>query len=294
MTDATTPKIIAPPEPEAPDHAVARPGKTTHAVVRIRELDALRGIAALLVVLFHFTMFRPQAEYGFKYGVTGVDLFFMISGYVIFLTINRVRDWRDFIVSRVARLYPAYWTAVLLTTLLLYVFDRPHFFPKATLANLTMLQNFVGTGDLDGAYWTLAVELIFYGLMLLLFVSGQLRTVESWGAVFLSILLGFHLAGPVYFSADYNLMKEYLPFVSHAPLFVSGILFYNLQHRPANWLRHAAIGGCFVFTCYLHDKGGTAMGSISAREHYLILAVYVAIFYLFIGSKLAFLVNRYT
>ena len=47
---------------------------------RYKELDALRGIAALVVVLFHLTMEREQAKLGFELGVTGVDLFFIISG----------------------------------------------------------------------------------------------------------------------------------------------------------------------------------------------------------------------
>lgn len=53
---------------------------------RYTELDALRGIAALMVVFFHFTMDRPQGQMGFKLGVTGVDLFFIISGFVIFMS----------------------------------------------------------------------------------------------------------------------------------------------------------------------------------------------------------------
>lgn len=267
---------------------------TAHGTSRIQELDALRGIAALMVVLFHFTMLRPGTPYIFRFGVTGVDLFFMISGYVIFLTINRVRDWRDFVVSRVARLYPAYWTAVLLTAGLLYLFDRPHFYPKSSLVNLTMLQNFVGVGDLDGAYWTLAVELLFYGLMLLLLVTAQLQAIEKWGTIFLGCLLVFHFTGSAYFNNLYKLIRDDLPLVSHAPLFFSGILFYNLQHRQPNGLRHLGIAGCLLFAGYLHDKGGTAMGSITAPEHYLVLLGYVVVFYLFVHQKLRFLVNRYT
>lgn len=295
MTDPTTIKTVAQPGPPATMTVAPRSGvAATNGGNRIQELDALRGIAALMVVLFHFTMFRHDMPYVFRFGVTGVDLFFMISGYVIFLTINRVQDWRDFVVSRVARLYPAYWTAVLLTAGLLYFFDRPHFYPRASVVNLTMLQNFMGVGDLDGAYWTLAVELLFYGLMLLLLVSGQLRAVETWGTLFLAVLLVVHLVGPVWFTGLYKLTLEYLPLISHAPLFFSGILFYNLQHRPPNRLRHLAIAGCLIFSGYLHDKGGTAMGAISGPEHNLVLALYVVLFYLFINKKLAFLVNKFT
>jgi peptidoglycan/LPS O-acetylase OafA/YrhL len=82
---------------------------------RFQELDALRGIAALLVVVFHFTMHRPQSELGFKYGITGVDLFFIISGFVIFMSINNVNSAKEFVVNRITRLYPTYWACVTTT-----------------------------------------------------------------------------------------------------------------------------------------------------------------------------------
>ena len=69
---------------------------------RYQELDALRGIAALFVVLFHFTLNRPEAEYGLKLGVTGVDLFFIISGFVIFMSLTNINSSKEFIVNRVS------------------------------------------------------------------------------------------------------------------------------------------------------------------------------------------------
>ena len=86
------------------------------------ELDALRGIAAFSVVLFHYTA-RYDSIYGhsnrllfkFNYGHLGVNLFFIISGFVIFMTLDRTKSVIDFVVARFSRLYPAYWTALALT-----------------------------------------------------------------------------------------------------------------------------------------------------------------------------------
>ena len=50
-------------------------------------LDALRGIAAVMVVMFHLTIASGEPNYGLHLGVTGVDLFFIISGFVIFIRI---------------------------------------------------------------------------------------------------------------------------------------------------------------------------------------------------------------
>jgi len=66
---------------------------------RLVELDALRGIAATLVMLFHYTsqyerLYGHEAAPAFTvpWGHYGVNLFFMISGYVIFMTLHRIRQ----------------------------------------------------------------------------------------------------------------------------------------------------------------------------------------------------------
>jgi peptidoglycan/LPS O-acetylase OafA/YrhL len=71
---------------------------------RIQELDALRGLAAICVVLFHKTMGSPHSNMFLKLGVTGVDLFFMISGFVILMTLKKVKTSKQFIIGRISRL----------------------------------------------------------------------------------------------------------------------------------------------------------------------------------------------
>ena len=117
----------------------------------------MRGIAALMVVFFHFTVDRPEAQLGFKLGITGVDLFFIISGFVIFLTISGTKHWKDFVVSRFSRLYPAYWTAVLLATLSISLVN--YFSGESSggllhqaLGNLTMFNYYMTIPNLDGSY----------------------------------------------------------------------------------------------------------------------------------------------
>src|SRR5688572_13967921 len=92
--------------------------------MRYKELDSLRGIAALCVVLFHFTFgydnglkILEEGKFYFTYGYLGVHLFFLISGFVILMTLEKTKSSADFFVSRFSRLYPAYWTAIILTVL---------------------------------------------------------------------------------------------------------------------------------------------------------------------------------
>ena len=170
---------------------IARPGRpeAARATSRIQGLDVLRGVAAISVVLYHYTT-NYQRVFGHSRppfaslpcGSLGVELFFIISGFVIFMTLEKTQRAGDFVWSRFSRLYPAYWPAVVLTFLVMRHAPTASWRPTAAraVANLSMLQHFAGVGDIDGVYWTLRVELCFYALMLLLFMCGQLRWAELW------------------------------------------------------------------------------------------------------------------
>ena len=151
---------------------------------RLLQLDGLRGLAALSVVLFHYTTrfdstfkHSEPLAISFPYGHLGVQLFFVISGFVIFMTLERSKSPLDFVVSRLSRLFPTYWTAVLMSWGLLALMALPGFQPTWTqvIANFSMAHELFGIDSIDGVYWSLGVELIFYVWMLLLWLTGLLR-----------------------------------------------------------------------------------------------------------------------
>jgi peptidoglycan/LPS O-acetylase OafA/YrhL len=154
---------------------------------RLAELDALRGIAASIVVLFHYTWqgvnVLPEVTlipWGLSWGHYGVELFFAISGFVIFMTLERTRTAADFFVSRFARLFPAYWFAIGLTSLGLVVLGAQSLSqpPEIALVNLSMMQSFLYLPSVDGVYWSLSVELAFYACMLALWRLNLLARIE--------------------------------------------------------------------------------------------------------------------
>ena len=126
---------------------------------RILEFDALRGLAALSVVLFHYTT-RYDAIFGrsgrlaagFPWGDYGVDLFFMLSGFVILRSLDRTTFAGDFLVGRFARLYPAYWAAAAITFAVVSLCGLPG--QEVGLGeaafNATMLQRLLGARHIDG------------------------------------------------------------------------------------------------------------------------------------------------
>ncbi|MFC4888378.1 acyltransferase family protein [Streptomyces beijiangensis] len=155
---------------------VAAPSPTT----RLRALDGLRLLAALMVAAYHYGgrggditkawgtsprhLFPSLSEW-FAYGCLGVQIFFVISGFVICMS-GWGRPLRSFFASRVARLYPAYWAAILIVTL---VFALPWVAyktvaPSELIVNFTMLQQPIGVHRVLGVCWTLWAELRFYVL----------------------------------------------------------------------------------------------------------------------------------
>src|SRR2546423_3808210 len=114
---------------------------------RLAELDALRGVPVLMVLAYHYTTRFGElfplaaAPASFPFGAYGVELFFVISGFVIFMTLDRSERPADFLPARFSRLYPAYWAAVLTTTSVLWLFNGPLPAPPASqvAVNLTLL-----------------------------------------------------------------------------------------------------------------------------------------------------------
>ena len=206
---------------------------------RLVELDALRGLAALMVVGFHYTA-RFQKLYGHPAplpfvmpdGFFGVKLFFMISGFVIFMTLERTRDYRDFLVSRFARLYPAYWAAVALTASAVTLFALP--FRGTTLStalvNLSMLQQWFDVPHVDGVYRTLTFELAFYAIMLALFSLRLLRRIEWVAGLWLCSMLGVYALERFTTVRLPPLVKTSL-LLGCANLFVAGIMFFEVHRR---------------------------------------------------------------
>ena len=262
-----------------------------HRKSRLQELDALRGLAALSVLLFHFTTNQNAKKLGwqFSYGVTGVDIFFMISGFVIFLTIHKIKRSQDFIVFRFARLYPAYWACVLLTTLFIFIYEPLNFNLVQLLANLTMFPAYFGIENIDGSYWTLLIELTFYLWILIIYASRNLKNITSIGFFFLVGIVLFHWLGPYQGFYQYAVLKVQL--LNHFPLFFSGILFYRLKFKSFSFRNLAMIFLSIIASFYLHNKGGRALETISQTEHNLIIVFYHIIFALFIYGKLKFLIR---
>lgn len=210
---------------------------------RLLALDALRGVAALGVVLFHYLPYYDKlyghsfsAPESLAFGRYGVHLFFMLSGFVIFMTLERTRSAGWFGLARAFRLLPALWAGIALTWVTVQVIgpeDRAVSLGSALL-NITLLHEYLGYPHVDGAYWSLVIEATFYLWIALLFYGlGTWQRIKLvlwiWTLVSYASVIWWRAIPD---SLDF-LLKDLL-FTRYAPLFFSGMLMYR-------WHRHGKL-----------------------------------------------------
>ncbi len=147
---------------------------------RLAFVDSLRLLAAGLVVFQHLAE-RFPAMPGADWvvlgpGVAGVVLFFLISGFVIPFSVERHFHLPTFLTRRIFRIYPLFLVAILivaiagLTGLLKqwrYLADAS---PFNWIANLLLVQDFVGEKAVLGVSWTLIIEMIWYAVFAIMFM----------------------------------------------------------------------------------------------------------------------------
>lgn len=159
-----------------------------------------------------------------RHGYLGVHLFFIISGFVIFMSAEGATP-RQFAASRMARLYPALWVAATLTAVTAWATSSSVFNVSlwTYLVNLTMVPQWFDVPYVDGSYWSLAVELQFYlliGLMLALRWSAHIeRLMMGW-----LLLCLVDLIRPIW-------RLEFWAAVNWAQYFCFGITCYLVRRR---------------------------------------------------------------
>ena len=228
--------------------------------LRLVQLDALRGIAILMVMGFHYTA-RYQAIYGhpqhldfyFPLGRYGVQLFFIISGFVIYLTLGKTKNWKDFVISRFSRLYPVYWVSVIITSGVIWTFSLPGREPSlfSMMVNMSMIQDWFSIPHVDGVYWTLSLELSFYLIMLFVFILDRLERIEviciRW-ILFILLARGCE----EYFSFQILPVIKILLILDYANLFIIGIMFYRRYVQKSHWGAIVIIFASLLLEFILH------------------------------------------
>lgn len=244
---------------------------------RIAVLDCFRGIASFAVVLHHFILW--------PYGLFGVHFFFIISGFVIFYSIEKVKSGAEFAIKRFFRLYPTYWICLLLSTIFinfLPTYSSDFIDIKQFLVNLTMVQTLLGVDSVDHSYWSLVPELFFYGFIFIIYKLKQLENIQ---------LIGFFWLIIIFLNTYFNL-EAYIPYIRllnirHGQLFFAGILFYKwYQNQHNNWTIFGVFC-CYFLSVYIYTTTYPVQYPFLSTT--IILVIIFSSFVLFIKNKLGFL-----
>jgi peptidoglycan/LPS O-acetylase OafA/YrhL len=240
---------------------------------RILELDALRAISCLNLLLFHFTYvyqnkygFQSPLGFAFPYGKYGVQLFFMLSGLVNAMTLLSKRKPGDFIAARCIRIFPSYWLMIVVNLVLFACLSMFHTSPTttSTLANASTMPRLFGYDTMEPVTWTLQIEMLFYGFLMITLMTGWIdRPLRL-----MMIAVGISFASCIYF--DWHFVHrpesvwnsrftvvENLFFMRNLPLFAMGILLNEIRSGRGKIWKHSA--GILVSALAFH--------AIDLRDH---------------------------
>jgi len=232
---------------------------------RVNEIDLLRFIAALSVVFFHYSfrgyaadsmsvMPYPMLASVSKYGYFGVELFFMISGFVILMTAAN-GSLRSFVISRIVRLYPAFWACCTITFAIIVAIGEPRYSAsiRQYLVNMTMLNAFMGVPSIDGVYWSLFVELRFYALVAVILLIGRIQQAQLFIVIWLVASVALEL---------FPIRKlRFLLITDYSAFFIAGATCFLIWQKGMSLVRATVMVVAWGMAVYLSTKSLAAFES---------------------------------
>ncbi|MET4290121.1 peptidoglycan/LPS O-acetylase OafA/YrhL [Bradyrhizobium sp. LB8.2] len=242
---------------------------------RLRSIDVLRGVAAAAVMAFHYEGMLSlewsnywsdlKAEH-FHLGLMGVELFFILSGFVILLTLEKTYDLYRFVVGRIARLYPAYIVSVLLSAAFLLSIDAAT--PLQAVVNITMLQKFVGFQNLISPYWTLTYELLFYAVMGIIFQLGFVNKIEYLSIIW---LLAAHFTRMI--NIELSAWQSFASMINFGHLFIAGMMIFRLVSGHRSLVTLSALMLAVSYSSF----GRNDWAQIPPATYFCVNAAFIAI-----------------
>lgn len=270
---------------------------------RVETIDVFRGIAILLVVMFHFTARLPAYSLNITegapppvfFGWVGVYFFFIISGYCIFMTLERSATVGVFLARRFSRIYPAFVAAVLLLFvfgLVAYIPSVPEAYFHVVAPNLfDVVTNLFFVGEIgewvDGAFWSIAVEVKFYLLVAIL--AGAIGDPDKFTRMFAIIAL---VMGPIWAVSTLftglgsgritpQSMLKFLAIAPYLSFFAVGILGRQMQNgvaglrglMAANLALSTMVLGIEAYSFENHD--GIVVAVVCALTYFLLALLFL-------------------
>lgn len=252
---------------------------------RLNELDLLRFLAAIAVVFFHYafrgyakgdmsTMPYPLLAEPAKYGYLGVELFFMISGFVILMTASS-NNLRAFFISRVVRLCPAFWVCCTITFAITLAIGQPRYSADfyQYIINMAFLSELMGVPQIDGVYWSLFVEIQFYLMISILLAFKKIEKIETYLVFWLLISATAELLA-------FEKLRSIL-ITDYAAYFIAGATFYIIWAKGITKTRVFLLAGALALANYTAIVWAELLESKYATEYNpLIVCSVIGLFFI--------------
>jgi peptidoglycan/LPS O-acetylase OafA/YrhL len=209
---------------------------------KTNNFDLLRLLAATQVVFDHYfqhlNISLTQTQQAWLYLLPGVPVFFVISGYLIPASYERNNDLTIYLKNRILRIFPGLWMCLLLT-IVVFTLTGTSFFNRQTLiwlpaqlVGLIYTPSFLasyGFGSYNGSLWTIPIELQFYLLVPVCYITLSKRKFNYFIAGLLIFFILLNIAYQLYhFDALKQKLLDY-SFVPHFYLFLTGMLLQRLK-----------------------------------------------------------------
>ena len=249
---------------------------------RVEVLDLLRLVAVFGVVLYHFGFWGPGAN-GIpaipwltpvaKYGFLGVPAFFVISGFVIAYSAEG-RTAVGFAIARFSRIYPTFVFCMTLTFLAILMWGSPHFTasPAQWFANLFIAAPALGQPYMDAAYWSLVIEVVFYGWVAVLIAVGVFpRRID----IIILVWLGISFANELTIDAP---LVEKLFASDDSGFFAVGLLIYEFYRGRRDPMLYGILAlsiGTAMFQA-VHKLVRLAPHTHGVFDHWVVAAICLA------------------
>lgn len=251
-------------------------------------LDALRGIAVILVVLYHYVPF-------FRIGWIGVDLFFVLSGFLITGNLLRGREQKDyfknFYIRRVLRIFPLYYLALVVfytsapyvfsnqkvgSTYCYYIANQAYFWTFTQ--NWLFIRKGMPTEPYLSHFWSLAIEEQFYLFWpFLVFLCRNLTALKIVLSAFFLLALGLRLC--LYFQGVSQIDSYYCNLFTRLDALSAGgfLAVWLFEKKQIPRYFHFF---CFVLllTLILYSAFCAGLNNDSALSRTLGYSVYAAFF----------------
>ncbi len=309
---------------------------------RIRILDGFRAIAVISVMLYHYysqwaplfnklSLYPYSGNYSyFRLGYLGVQLFFIISGFVIFYTLELTPTFIEFWKKRLIRLYPGLVIISFITFLVFYLFDTQNILPKShsvlnfqfsltlidpQLFNVLLSHWHLKFGYLNASFWTLWPEVKFYLLASILYYSNKQKFARNFITLIFGIVIVSWAISALYwaiFQTPISQIGITPDPISHTWLFTFIKYFWFsfclLANLPEYWV-HFTLG--VIYYLLYTDKQNGIKSSSSLKITLLVFVFFqcanvtsdiilinllmniLFICFIYFPKKLGFLENKY-